>query len=464
RSPDWPIVAELEKQYDVEDVDPASPITEKYDALLAVQPSSLGPEQMKNFLAAVHSGQPTAIFEDPFPRFAPGVPGTSQPKQPPGGMNPFMRQPPPQPKGDRTALWRLLQIDFSENQVTWQDYNPYPKAPYFDEVQEFVFVDAESEAKEPFNEADPITARLHQLLFPFPGAITKLNVSKMEFTPLVKTGTETGTVDNNDVMYRPLGFIGPQEINPYRRQVPGNVPYILAARIKGRAPDGQFGSDGGDPEDAEKDRSDAEIDVVLVADIDMLTGPFFRLREQGEGAGMPFKFDNVTFVLNVLDSLAGDDRFIELRKRRPRHRPLTRIDDLRRQARKETRKARREQQEKVDEAQKKEQQILDDEIAKLDEDLKKKALSEREQRTRKEMKRRAGQRRLNAKIKELEQQRDRTIDEIGSRRKERVRRLQDRYKLMAVLLPPLPPLGLALVVLLTRRRREREGVARTRLQ
>ena len=40
------MVAELKKQYDVVEVDPSKPITEKYDVLLAVQPSSLSPEAM----------------------------------------------------------------------------------------------------------------------------------------------------------------------------------------------------------------------------------------------------------------------------------------------------------------------------------------------------------------------------------------------------------------------------------
>ena len=38
-------------------------------------------------------------------------------------------------------------------------------------------------------------------------------------------------------------------------------------------------------------------------------------------------FDNVTFVLNVLDGLAGDDRFIEIRKRKPVYRTLTAIEE-----------------------------------------------------------------------------------------------------------------------------------------
>ena len=60
----------MEKQYEVVKVDPSKPITEKYDVLLAVQPSTLGPEEMDNFVAAVAAGQPTAIFEDPCPVLA----------------------------------------------------------------------------------------------------------------------------------------------------------------------------------------------------------------------------------------------------------------------------------------------------------------------------------------------------------------------------------------------------------
>ncbi|MFM8536515.1 MAG: Gldg family protein, partial [Planctomycetaceae bacterium] len=65
--PRQPLVEELDKQYEVVQVDASSPITERFDVLLAVQPSSLGPEQMVHFVEAVRSGQPVAIFEDPLP-------------------------------------------------------------------------------------------------------------------------------------------------------------------------------------------------------------------------------------------------------------------------------------------------------------------------------------------------------------------------------------------------------------
>ena len=42
--------------------------------------------------------------------------------------------------------------------------------------------------------------------------------------------------------------------------------------------------------------------------------------------------------------------------------------------------------------------------------------------------------------------------------------MQDQYKMWAVLLPPIPPLLVAIAVFITRRGGEREGVARSRLR
>ncbi len=328
-SPNWPIIDELEKQYDVVKVDPAKPITEKFDVLLAVQPSSLGPQEMDNFVAAVESGQPTAIFEDPAPVLAGGVPATSMPRQAPGGMNPmFGGQPPPQ-KGDIGKLWRLLGIDFAPDQVIWQDYNPYPKASHF--PREFVFVGDGCGIKEPFNPRDAATAGLQQLLFPFPGSLSKLNASDLEFTPLARTGEKTGTVRFGELMQ--MSPFGPRGgLNPNPRRIPTNVSYVMAAHIQGKVKlspaDDAEKKDAAKKDEAKKPRQ-STVNVVVVADIDTLSQDFFRIREQGDTPemGINFSFDNVTFVLNVLDELAGDQRFIEIRKRRLQHRTLARIEE-----------------------------------------------------------------------------------------------------------------------------------------
>ena len=245
----WPIIDELDKQYEVVKVDPSKPITDKYDVLLAVQPSSLGPQQMDNFVAAVENGQPTAVFEDPAPLFGAGVPATSSPRQAPGGMNPMMGGMQAPPKGDINKLWHLLGVDFASDQVIWQSYNPYPNASHF--PPEFVFIDTGSGAKEPFNPEDPISSGLQQLLFPFPGAVAKMNASSFTFTPLATTGEKTGTVRFGELMrMTPFGPRG--GLNPNRRWFPTNVDYVLAAHIQGKVQI-KPPADGAEKKDGKKD-------------------------------------------------------------------------------------------------------------------------------------------------------------------------------------------------------------------
>lgn len=456
----WPIIDELEKQYEVAEVDPTNPITERYDVLLAVQPSSLAPEQMDNFLAAVKSGQPTAIFEDPFPVFAASVPATTAPRRPPGGMNMFMQQQ-PLPKGDISPLWALLGVDFTGDQIIWQAYNPYPKLNQL--PKEFVFVDTTCGA-DAFNQADPISSKLQHLLFPFPGSISKLNASTMDVDALVRTGLKSGMVRYHDMMQMsPFGPTG--GLNPNRRLIPGDLPYILAAHIHGKLGDDAAKPTGGEKPE-EKKPAAAELNVVLVADIDMLHQEFFRLREQGDipEAGLSFDFDNVTFVLNALDSLAGDTRFLDLRKRRPQHRTLSRIDASTAEARKQTDKAREKLQKDFDKAREEEEKILRDKIAKLEEQMKTKKLDSQEIILRVAMAQEDGQRRMQAKLDQLQRERDRETNRIETELNLQIRQVQDRYKLWAVLLPPIPPLVVAAMVFFLRRRQEQEGASQARLR
>ena len=467
-SPNWPIIDELEKQYDVVKVDPTKPITEKHDVLLAVQPSSLGPQEMDNFVAAVENGQPTAIFEDPAPVLAGNVPATSQPRQTPGGGNPmFGGQPPPQ-KGDIGKLWHLLGVEFAPDQIIWQDYNPYPKASHF--PREFVFVGDGCGVKDPFNPRDAVTAGLQQLLFPFPGSVSKLNASDLEFTPLARTGEKTGTVHFADLMQMsPFGRGG--GLNPARRQLPTNVSYVLAAHIQGKVKTGA-------PEDAEKQGGDKKaagkkdeakkphlstINVVVVADIDTLSQDFFRIREQGDTPemGINFSFDNVTFVLNVLDSLSGDQRFIDIRKRRLQHRTLARIEERTREAKQEATNARDQFTKDFDAEEQREQKVIGDKLAEL---KKRKNMDIQQMAMDLQLMQQTLEQERQTKLAQLRAEKDQKINKIETDLTLKVKQVQDRYKMWAVLLPPIPPLLVAAYVFVSRRRREREGVARSRLR
>ena len=462
-SPNWPIVAELEKQYEVVEVDPAAPIEERYDVLLAVQPSSLSPEHMENFLAAVRSGQPTAVFEDPFPLFAGNVPGTTAPKRPAGGPQAMMMGQRPEPKGDITPLWSMLGVDFGADNVIWQNYNPYPKLSNL--YEEFVFVDqGQDKASEPFNESDPVSAGLQQLLFVFPGSVSGLNVSEMAFTPLVQTGTKTGTVDVQQIA--PMAMFGMMQISEERKQTPTGREYILAARIQGDLPGQPDSAPAEGDADQEKDAESTKLDVILVSDIDMLHRAFFSLREQGDNpeAGLDLQFDNVTFVLNVLDSLAGDDRFIEIRKRRAIHRTLTAIERATEDSRKTTAEEAKRLQDEYDDFVKDEQKKLDDKMKSLEARMKKENMGAQDVLLQVAMAQQAGQKRLDAEKERLKAEMERERNRIDTKMTLEIKRVQDTYKLWAVLLPPILPLLIAVLVFFSRHMQEKEGVSRSRLR
>mgnify|MGYP001242134396 CR=1 FL=1 len=463
------IVEELEKQYKVVQVNPASPITETYDVLLAVQPSSLTQPQMDNFLAVLRTGQPTAIFEDPFPFLDPSVPGTGQPKRPQqnpgmfGGMG-GMNTPPPEPKGNITALWDMLGVDISAQRVVWQGYNPYKKISQF--WDEFVFIDPGSGAEKPFNPENPISSQMQQVLFLFPGFINEKPSSEMDFSELLITGQNTGYINYGDIMQ--TGFMGQPSINPNMKlfQRKTRDEYVMAAHITGDITSPPLPHPAAsESEGADKPAApaEAELNVVLVSDIDVMYSAFFNLRAQGEqpGSDVNLVLDNVTFVLNVLDHLAGDNRFIDIRKRRRQHRTLTRIESSTEEARTDFQAARDGFIESYESAKTDEQKTLDETIAKLRDQQGGDAVSRMRE---VEMAEEVYRNRMNARLQAAEKDRDRDIKSAETKLALEIQRVQSQYKLWSVVLPPLPPLLLACFVFWRRRGEEREGISRSRLR
>jgi ABC-2 type transport system permease protein len=493
------IIEELEKQYEVVEVDPNNPI-EEFDVLLAVQPSSLTPPQLENFIDAVRRGQPTAIFEDPFPIALSTAPGTGQPKRPRGGGM-FGGGQPPEPKGDIQRLWSMLGITMVgqpgfgsefDAQIVWQNYNPYPKVRGFQQITpEWVFASPDAPgAKNPINPESPITSGLTQILLLYPGAVKHEDGKDLDFTPLVATGNQTGTISYQALQSsQQQGFMS----LAYSRQ-PTADRFVLASIIQGSVKedaaeadvDAPANSDGTQPNQqagdgngevaADQDASSAggedEVKVVFVTDIDLLHDDFLRLRARPD-TEINWQFDNVTFVLNILDILAGDDRLVEVRKRKTRHSTLRMVDLATEDARTrfaeekarfdsdfENAKAEAESnmnvaiqefQDKLDQARndaKEAGQQMTGEVQRLMMQL--------------AMKQQVEQRRLETTTARQEKERDANLKQIEQDLNQAVLRVQNQYKAAALLLPPIPPLLVGAVVFWRRRQRESEGVSRDR--
>jgi ABC-2 type transport system permease protein len=464
------IVDELEKQYDVVQVDAAAPITEVFDVLLAVQPSSLGPEQMANFVAAVKAGQPVAIFEDPLPVMMQGVPGTAQPRRSPMGPMAMFGGPQGQPKGDLNLLWEVLGVKLAAGSgrpamgamgtapfIVWQSYNPHPKLPLEDE---FVFIDAalaESGGKGAgFSPDQPVTKGLQEVLFPFPGGLEKTGGGEVSWTPLARTGKRSGTIEVDRVEQAMQGG-DTRLLRAFEK--PGDETMTLAVAVE-RMP---AAAADGEPEAK-------AIRAVVVSDIDLLSSVFFGLRNRRDDM-LNFDFDNVTFALNVLDWLSGDERFIEIRKRKPKHRTLERIEDAVASAREDAEKQRAAFMADFDTAEREANEAMEKEVGAFEKKIKEmqdqgdsnpQAAMQAIQQLASSQ--RLAQRKLDTKIEQLRRKRDAEVDAVERKLEGQIRREQDWQKWLAVILPPIPPLVVAFFVFFRRRALEREGVAKSRLR
>ena len=498
REREWPLITELRKQYDVEDraIDLTQPLKGDYDVLLAIQPSMLGPEQMDHLVDAVRNGTPVAILEDPLPYFYPqDVAGTAEPRmQPNMGMMGMFGGGGTIPKGDINLLWNVLGVKVNPTQVVWQDYLPEKNlTPYAD--PQWVFIDDGNGAKEPFNTENIITSDLNQLLLIYPGSVTKAEESKLKFEQLLVTGSgNSGTVDAAALRRQA------RNAQVFSRQLTKSS-YILAAQISGTLTDddlllagvaapkdekkaeeaaqdeadkvaaatGEKAGEGTDKDDkppaADDDIDTSEIkerkiSAVVVNDIDWVIPDFFSIRQAGDAELLPAT-QNVTFILNIIDALVGDDRFIGIRKRTRDHRTLAKIDEATKKYRDDALTQQNEFvaeiQKEIDEAQKR----FEEAVAAVD---KIPGLSDTAREQKKEAVRRREQERLEKQMQSIESSRSRKLKQISYATDQEIRGVQDRYKLYAILVPPIPPLLLALYVFFRRRGAEQEGIAKSRLR
>ena len=462
----WQLVDELARQYRVEEVDPSLPIPAgAYDALVAVQPSSLDPGQFAHFHDAVARGEAAVIFEDPFPLFADFLAGTAAPKTYRPDLGLF-----PAPKGEIGRLWSTLGVLFGTD-ILWSTYNPYPKLAFFSE--EFLFVDAkpikleneEEAAKQSpvkkvrvsdylpavrpnesvsFNPAEESVASLTHMLFPFAGYIVPDRNRSADFVPLI-TAEAGGTASSDDGNVIRAGVQ-----SHVRKRNERHGLYTLAARVTGPVP--EYARTPENPA--------ARLNAVLVSDLDFLTPGIFRLREEGNDlpGGARLDSDNVTFVLNVIDSAAGDEPFIRLRSRRTRHRTLTAVEDALRGIQNQASRDQITFYKELEEARDAETEKMNRRIAELANSGGGPGRLSQEETAEINSAIVAMQDRLKRDFDEKNEEYNKKVEDSRRRMNEKIRQIQGRYKLFAVLLPPLPPLLLALGVFTRRtlaRRRDR---------
>ncbi|WP_165226758.1 Gldg family protein [Aquisphaera insulae] len=451
QSPEWSVVGELKKQYEVSMVSPDSTVPSDLDALIVGLPSSLTQKQIDNLTTYVKGGGPTILLLDPLPIFNPQL-SPSVPRMPPGGM--FGGGQPPEPKGDLKPLLDLLGLDWPSTEIVWNRYNPHPQLAMLE--PEIVFVGDGSGNAEAFNPKEPATSGLQEVVTLFPGLLRpKAGGAGPEFTPLLRTDDSGGILNWDDAVQQ--SFMGIGGINPRRRHVSTGSSYTLAARISGPAAQATPPAADSKKDEPKKDEKPATIKVIAIADMDLIGEQFFELRRQKVAN---LDFDNVTFILNCVDVLAGDDSFVELRKKRLKHRTLERIERETKtfvaEYEKQSKLAEDAAKEKLDDAQKRFNKQVDEVKARTDYDERTKEIMLANLQD-------VAQRRLDVEKTKVEDERLDKVRDAKAESEQKTRAIENRVRFMAAALPPLPPLLLGLVVFFIRLNRENTGAVPTRL-
>lgn len=435
QSPEWPIVAELKRQYEVVQVSLDQPIAENYDALVAAQPSSLSQAQMDNLLAYVRKGHGAILLDDPFPTVNPGL----VPSKPKGGQkqqSPFMPAPPSEPKGDIRRFYEQIGVRWDPDAIVWDSFNPHKQFQAL--RKELVFVSPASGGPEGgISQADPITKGLQELLFFFGGEISPVTGSPVTFTPLLRSSPAGGVVAYPSLFQ--AGFFGREEPNPFVRYVGAGRQSTLAARVKGSIPAPAGGGDA------------ASINAVVVADLDAMSPWFHQIRDD---APKGLEFDNLTFVLNAVDVVAGDTSYVELRKRRPKHRTLERYEAITKKFVDKFMDTRQKADDTATEELKKAQTRFDESVAAIE---KEEGLDPVAKENKKEAVRQMENKKLEVRRREVEDQKKQKMDEAEGERRRAEGNVRATIKWVSVLVPPIPAVLIAAVVFGRRRVAQRRS-------
>jgi gliding motility-associatede transport system auxiliary component len=206
------------------------------------------------------------------------------------------------------------------------------------------------------NSGDVVTADLGSIYAAMAGQLKAGDGATATFEPLLSSTASSSTMPSSRFMFLP---------DPLQLQqgfTPGGKPLVIAARIGGTLPsafpegkpksdaegsdaktadgnedakaanesDGKAAADAPDAAAGPLKQSAEPVNLIVVADVDMLSDSLWVRVQQIFGQQIASAFaNNGAFVMNALESLVGSTDLISVRSRGSFSRPFTRVEKLR---------------------------------------------------------------------------------------------------------------------------------------
>ena len=333
------IYEELSQSFEIESLSPdIDRLPDDVDVLMIVHPASFPPKTLYAIDQFVLRGGKVLAFIDPLSEMA------QQPPSPMGGM--------PEGPGLESTLDPLLQawgVRFLTSEVV-ADRNRALRVQggQATGLQLSDYVVWLGLRSEDFDAEDPVTSDIGLVQLASAGALTPIPDATTTITPLLQTTSDSMLFSTDEVAmnFNPDDLLRSFESSGER--------FIIGARISGEVstafpdgpPPGESDTASGDAGSDEVDdglndeplpehqsQSAGPINVIVIADTDLLDDRFWVNVQEflGQRLVVPTA-DNATLVINAVDNLMGSSDLIGLRSRGKDERPLTAIEELRRQA------------------------------------------------------------------------------------------------------------------------------------
>ncbi|MFT5285164.1 MAG: ABC-type uncharacterized transport system involved in gliding motility auxiliary subunit [Planctomycetota bacterium] len=193
-----------------------------------------------------------------------------------------------------------------------------------------------------YNADDPVISQLDKMIIPSSGFLEEVEDTDIVITPLIQTSHDSMQIDQSQVQF------GPDPEALLRNFVPEDDQFMLAARATGPAssafPGGKptksateniteplEGSDADVPHLAE---STTDINVIVIADVDLLNDTYWLRRETLGPIFLGYRktADNGDFLINSVDNLSGSNDLISIRGRQKFARPFEYVKEIERAA------------------------------------------------------------------------------------------------------------------------------------
>lgn len=330
------VYQQLQELFDVTLLKPDDVVIgEEYDLLLVAHPDELGEAMLYGIDQYVLGGGRAVVFVDPNSEVSIVTPAERREQR-------FPREPGPE-SSTLPGILEAWGVGFdTEKMVVDRALARRVMLGSRDRQQTIPYVAWLSVTPEHMSGADPSTADLQVLNMASAGAFVPLEGATTTFTPLMTTSEQSSLVN-----LTPRIRQAPDPTELLRSFEASDGRYVLSARISGPVstafPDGPPAPEEADPEEeastdppewpAHRTASDGDINVIVVADSDMLDDTHWIQsgRFRGELVYVPVA-DNGSFVVNAVENMAGSGNLIGLRSRAPATRPFEVVENIRRDA------------------------------------------------------------------------------------------------------------------------------------